>query len=111
MMQPAASSLRAARIERDRSLLDMLDLAVFIDHKGGAVGHPGRRNQDAVILGHFTLGKVAENRKTEVQLTRKLFLRGSVVCADAKNLCICSFKFGDTSLVRQHFLRSTTGKC
>ena len=35
---------------------------------------------------------------------------GNAVHADAENLRVCVTEFGDISLIRLHFLRSTTGK-
>src|SRR5262249_38127286 len=111
MVQAAASSLRARRIYGAGTLLDMLDLALLIDHERSAIGDASRGDQNSVILGYFALREIAQQGKTEVQLGCKFLLRGSIVRTDTEDLCVHSFKFGDTSLVRQHFLRSTTGEC
>ena len=56
------------------------------------------------------LAKSLNSGKRELELFGELFLGGNIVRADAKHLRLDAFKIGDTSLVRQHFLRSTTGK-
>ena len=46
---------------------------------------------NAILFGEFAVG-------------------GNAVYAEAENLCVGRFEFGDISLIRLHFLRSTTGE-
>lgn len=41
----------------------------------------------------------------------KLPIGGNAINANSENLSISSFEFGDISLIRLKFLRSTTGEC
>lgn len=109
--EPAAGQFGPAWVDRPATFLDMNNLSVFIHHKRGAVRHTGLRNKDAVFHGDLALRGIAQHRNGEVELGGKLFLGKRIVGADSKNLGFLSFKFSDTSLVRQKLLRSTRGEC
>ena len=110
MVQAAARRIGAGRIDRSLAFFDVLNLAVLVHHKRGAVGHSIVLHEYTVGLGHLPLGEIAQQRERKVQLLGEFLLRGSVVRADAEYLGVLSFKFGDTRLVRREFLRSTTGE-
>jgi hypothetical protein len=86
------------------------DLSFFIDHKSRAVRHTDLGDQHAVGGCYLALREIAEQGEGGVDLGCKFFLGGSVIGTDSKYFCVVAFELSDTSLVRQQFLRSTTGK-
>jgi hypothetical protein len=86
------------------------DLAFFIDHKSRAIRDADLGDQHAVSGGYLTLREIAEQGEGGVDLGCKFFLGRSVIGTDSKYFCFVAFEFSDTSLVRQQFLGSTTGK-
>ena len=92
------------------ALLDVPDLALPVDHESGPVGDAPLRDQHAVLRRHLALREIAQQRERELSFSDEFFLGRNVVGADAEYLGLHALEFGDTSLVRQHFLRSTTGE-
>lgn len=87
---------------------DVLDFAFRVDDERGAVGEAEFLVQDPIEGGDGTLTEVAGQGEAQVQLLRPVAEGGKVVCADANYDCAGILKFGETSLVRREFLRSTT---
>jgi len=110
MMKPAAGGFCARGVKRGAPFLDVLDFSFLINNERGTVGDPELRDEDAVIFGDLPFGEITQQRIRQVVLRGKLLLGRREVFADGEHLGVGAFKFGDTSLVRQHFLRSTTGK-
>ena len=110
MLQPAAGRICTGRIERSLAFLDVLNLTFRVHHERGPVGHSIILDQHAVFFGNLSLVEIAQERKCQIEFFREFLLGGSVVGADSEDLGVLSFKFGDTSLVRRQFLRSTTGE-
>lgn len=108
--ETAAGGFSAAGIDGAVAFLDVLDLAVLVNYERGAVGNADFLDQNAVCLGDLSIPEIAEQREGSVYFGGKFFLGGSVVRANSKNLGAQIIKFGNTSLVCQQFLRSTTGK-
>src|SRR5207302_2102620 len=65
--------------------------------------------EDAVIF-HDGAFEIAEQREGYAVLFGEFLVGGNAVYAETKNLGIGRFEFGDISLIRLHFLRSTTGE-
>jgi hypothetical protein len=86
------------------------DLALFVDDEGGAIGYSGALAQNAIRLGDFSLGKIAEEGDGDAVDLGKLRLGRGIVSADSKNLRSGLVEFCDTRLVRFEFGRSATGK-
>ena len=107
-MNSPAGRFGACGVERRRALLDVFDAPFFGDDKRGAIGETALRDQDSVGCGDFSVGEVAQQRKGQFQFFRKFFLGRDIVGADPEYFRIRSRKIGQTSLVGQEFLRSTT---
>jgi hypothetical protein len=110
MRQPAASLIRRGRIDRRIPDLHERNLPFHIDHEGYAVRHPVG-TQYAIFLSCGSVSEIAEQGERKLQLIGKYFLGRTIIFADAKNFCIFTFEFCDTSLVRGKFLCSATGEC
>jgi hypothetical protein len=108
--QPAAGGFRARWIDGAVAFLDVLDLPVNVHNKRGAIGEPEVLHKDAVGLDDLAILVIAEERERGVYFRRKFFLGGNIIGADGKYFCVNAFKLCDTSLVREQFLRSTTGE-
>ena len=110
MRKDIARIFRAGWIDSDVAFVDVLNDSIFIDHERCAIGVTTVFVEDSVVLDDAALGKVAEYRKGYAVLFGKLAIGINTVSADSENLCVIRFEFGDISLIRLHFLRSTTGK-
>ena len=91
------------------AFVDMLNDPVFVDHEGGAIPKALLFVEDAIVL-HDGAFEIAEKREGNAILFAEFAVGGNAVYADAENLCVGRFEFGDISLIRLHFLRSTTGE-
>ena len=110
MLQPATCGFCTHWIDGSITFFDAGDLAVDVNNKGRTVRDPHLRNQNSVLFADFT-HVIAQHREFSFQLGFfPMFQRGSEICADGEDLNIHSIELSDTSLVRQHFLRSTTGE-
>jgi len=96
------------RLWRELELLHLRSKAFAVLHL--LVRHSRRLDQDPVSFRDFALGEIAQHRNFDLVLSGKFFLGRSVVRTDSKNLGLVCIEFSDTSLVRCHFLRSTTGE-
>jgi hypothetical protein len=110
MRKPAARFICRSRVNRRVTHLNKRNFAVCIHNISHTVGHTVR-TQNAIGLCSGTIFEIAEEGEGKLQLLGEDFLGGTVVGAETENLCIFTFKFCDTSLVRGEFLRSTTGEC
>ncbi len=109
MRQYVAGLDDAAGIDGDVSFVDVLNDPLFVDHKSCAITKPLFLIKDSVVLYHSTL-EVAEDGKREPELFGKLPIGRNTVYAKPENLSVGSIEFGDISLIRLKFLRSTTGE-
>ena len=107
--QDIAGVLGAGWIDRHIAFVDMLDDSVFIDNKGCPVSVTALFVKDPVIF-HDCSFEVAKQREGYSVLFGEFSISGNAVYAETKNLSIIRFEFGDISLIRLHFLRSTTGE-
>ena len=109
MRQDVAGVLGAGGIDRYVTFVDVLNDPVLIDHKGGAVSIATLFVKDSIVLHHRSF-KIAEQWKRYPVLFGEFAVGRNAVYAETKNLSIVRFEFGDISLIRLHFLRSTTGE-
>ena len=107
--QAAAGGIGAGRIDRTAAFFDVGDLAVLVDHEGGAAGNAQLGNQDAILLGDLT-HVVAEKGVVGVELFFPMSQGRREIGTDREDLSIILIKISDTRLVRGEFLRSTTGE-
>jgi len=87
----------------------MLNDPVLIDDEGGTIAEALFFIKNSVVFNHSSL-EVAQQWKRYPDVLCKAAVGRNAIDADAENLCICSFEFGDISLIRLQFFRSTTGK-
>ena len=99
----------AAGIDRDVSFVNVPNDAFFIDHEGGPIAEALLLVEDTIIFDDGAF-EIAENRKRNPNLFCKFAVGGNTVYTHAENLSIGRFEFGDISLIRLQFLRSTTGE-
>jgi hypothetical protein len=99
------------RINGATAFLYVLDLALLVHDKGGAVGKLGVVVQHAIGFSDLTL-HIAEQREFYANLFRECGVRGYCVNADAEDFGVVQIDFPgvDTSLVSLQFLRSATGE-
>ena len=97
--------MRAARVDGGLVLVDVPDDAFLVHDERGAVGESARFVEDSVFLGNGPL-EIAEERVGDLKLLGILFVGKSAVNADAENLSVGLFEFGDISLIRLKLLRS-----
>ena len=99
MRQAAAGFIRAGRIDRFISFLDMDDLSILIDDERRAIGQPELLNQNSVLL-RDRPHVVAEHRITGVEFLFPVRKRGREIRADGQNLRVICIEICDTRLVR-----------
>jgi len=109
MRQDVARVRGAAGIQGLAAFIDALDDPFLIDHKRGAVSKLLILVKDSIVL-HYRSFKIAQQRKCHADLLGKLFIGGDAVDAEAQDLCVAGFEFGDISLIRLKFGRSTTSE-
>jgi len=100
----------AGRVDCDASFVDVPDDAFFVDQEGGAISEALLLIKDAVVFHHGAF-EIAEDRKCYLNLFCKFAVGGDAVNTEAEYLSVVGFEFGDISLIRLQFLRSTTGEC
>ncbi len=105
--EKAARIVGARRIQRFSILVDVRYDALLVDHKSGPVGKTVLGVQDSIFLGNGPV-KITEQREGHAYLLGKRLVRRRTVHADAQNLSVCLLEFGEISLIRLEFLRSTT---
>ncbi len=101
---------RAGVLNSVRTFFNVANDAVFIDHKGDAVGKQAGEAEDAVGFGNY-LVCVAQQRKTGTGLFRELAVSLLSVEANAQNLRAGGLEFGDIRLISLDLARSTGSGC
>jgi hypothetical protein len=109
MRQYVAGVSGGSWIDRHVSFIDVLNDPVLIDDEGGAIAEALFFIKNSVVFNHGSL-KVAQQWKGYPDVLCKTAVGRNAIDADAEDLCICSFEFGDISLIRLQFFRSTTGE-
>src|SRR5947207_7801874 len=104
-----AGIFRGGWIDSDVALVDVLNDSVFIDHESCAIAEALLFIEDAVVFHHRAF-EIAEQWKSDAVLGPEFFVSGNAVYTESENLRVGCFEFGDISLIRLHFLRSTTGE-
>jgi len=94
-------------IDRYVSFVDVLNDPVLIYYECGSISETLRFVENAVIL-HYCSFEIAEEWKSDADVLREAFVSWNAVDAYSENLSIGSFEFGDISLIRLQFFRSTT---
>ena len=97
-------------IDRDVSFVDVLNDSFFIDHEGSAVTETLLFVEDAVVFDDSAF-EVTEDGEGNSDLFCEFAVGGNTVNTHAEDLRVGGFEFGDISLIRLQFLRSTTGEC
>jgi hypothetical protein len=98
-----------SRINRHISLIDVLNDAVLVDNKCGPIAEALFFIKDSVVF-HYGSLEITEQWKRDTNVLCEAAVGGNAVDTDSKHLGIGSFEFGDISLIRLQFLRSTTSK-
>jgi hypothetical protein len=107
VLQQAASGVGTAGVDGRGVFLDMLDHAFLVHYEGGAIRKPAFFIENAIIGGDGPL-EITEHGEGHADLLGKLPVGGLAVDADAQNLGIGLFEFGDISLIRLELFRSAT---
>jgi hypothetical protein len=95
------------RIDRDVSFVDVLDDALLIDHESSAISEALFFVEDAVVFDDSAF-EITEYREGNSDLFGEFAVGGNTVNTHAENLRVGGLEFGDISLIRLQFLRSTT---
>jgi len=109
MRQDIASFRSGGWIDRDAPFIDVLNDPLFVDDERCSIAEALFFIKDSVVFHHRSL-EITEQRKRYADVLCKAAIGGNAVYADAENLSFCSFEFGDISLIRLKFFRSTTGE-
>ena len=109
MRQHIACFRGAGRIDRHVTFVNVLNDPVFVDHKSCAITKALFFIEDSIVL-HDGAFEIAEYWEGNAELFGELTVGGNTVYAKTKNLSVGCFKFGDISLIRLQFFRSTTSK-
>lgn len=96
-------------IDRDVSFVDVLNDSFFIDHEGSAISETLLFVEDAIVFDDSAF-EITEYRESNSNLFGEFAIGGNAVDTHAENLCVGGFEFGDISLIRLQFLRSTTSE-
>ena len=107
MLQQTAGGVRAAGVNGCGVFLDVLNHAFLVHDEGGAIGKPVLFIENTVLGGHGPF-EIAEDGKGDADLFGEFPVGGLTVNADAQNLGIGFFEFGDISLIRLELLRSAS---
>ena len=109
MRQYVAGFRGGGWIDRHAAFVNVLNDSLLVDDEGGSVAEALFLIKDSVILHHRSL-KITEQWKRYTDVLCKTAIGGNAVDADAEDLSFCAFEFGDISLIRLEFSRSTTGE-
>ena len=109
MLEDVASLDYSGRIDRYISFVDVPDDAFFIDQEGGAISEALLLVEDAIVLNDGAF-EIAEYGECDSDLFCEFSVSGNAVDTHSENLSLVCLEFGDISLIRLQFLRSTTGK-
>jgi len=96
-------------IDCNVSFVNVPDDAFLVDQESGAISEPLLFVKDAIVL-YDSAFEIAEYRKSNSNLFCEFAVGGNAVDTHSKNLSFITFEFGDISLIRLQFLRSTTGE-
>jgi len=77
----------------------VLNDPVLIDHKRGSIAIAPGFVENSVISDHRSF-EIAEEWKRDADVLCETFVGGNAIYADAENLCVRAFEFGDISLIR-----------
>lgn len=92
------------------TFVDVLNDPLFVDDEGRAIAEALLFIEDPVIL-HDGALEIAEYWESYANLLGEFTVRGNAVNTESENLGVGCFEFGNISLIRLQFLRSTTGEC
>ena len=109
MLEDVTGLNDSGRIDRHVSFVNVPDDAFFVDQEGGAISKALLLVEDAIVFNDSAF-EIAEYGKCNSELFCKFAVGGNAVDTHSKDLSLISFEFGDISLIRLQFLRSTTGK-
>ena len=96
-------------IDRDVSFVDVPNDPFFIDQEGGAISKAILLVKDTIVL-DYSAFEITEEWKRYSNLLCEFAVGGNTVYTQAENLSFVRFEFGDISLIRLQFLRSTACK-
>ena len=99
----------SGRIDRHVSFVNVPDDAFFIDQEGGAISEALLFVEDAIVFNDGAF-EIAEDGERNSNLFCEFAVGGNAVDTHSEDLSLVGFEFGDISLIRLQFLRSTTGK-
>jgi len=85
------------------------DDPVFVNYESRAAADETSFVEDAVSFDHLALD-VAEQRESYFDVFLESLVGCVAVNADAYNLCVRFFEFGEISLIRLQLFRSTAGE-
>ena len=109
MLEHVTGLDHSGRIDRHVSFVNVPDDAFFIDQEGGAISKALLLVEDAIVF-NYSAFEIAENGKCNSELFCEFAVGGNAVNTHAENLSLVVFEFGDISLIRLQFLRSTTSE-
>ena len=109
MLEHVARLDNGRRIDRDVSFIDVSNNAFFIDQEGGAISKTLLFVEDAIVFDDSAF-EIAQQRERDCELFSEFTVGRNAINTQSKNLSFVIFEFGDISLIRLQFLRSTTGK-
>jgi len=75
------------------------DNSLFIDHKRGSIAKALGFVENSVISDHRSF-EIAEEWERHANVLCETFVGGNAIYANAENLCVGAFEFGDISLIR-----------
>jgi hypothetical protein len=87
----------------------VLNDAILVDDKCRSIAEALFFVEDPVVFHHGSF-EIAEEWKGHADVLCKSAIGRNAIDADTKNLSVGSFEFGDISLIRLQFFRSTTGE-
>jgi hypothetical protein len=91
------------------SFVNMANDSFLIDQKRRAISKPLLLVKDSIVPDDGSF-EIAEYWKGDAELFGKFTVGGNTVYTHSENLSVVCFEFSDISLIRFHFLRSTTGE-
>jgi hypothetical protein len=97
------------RIDGHVSFINVPDDAFFIDQESGAISKALLLVVDAIVFNDGAF-EIAEDGERNSNLFGEFAVGGNTVDTHSEDLSLVCFEFGDISLIRLQFLRSTTGK-
>ena len=97
------------RIDRDVSFVDVLNDSFFIDHESRTISEALFFVEDAIVFDDSAF-EITEDWESNSNLFCEFAIGGNTVNTHSENLRVGGFEFGDISLIRLQFLRSTAGK-